>query len=223
MIAVRPPEYFPRLEYVALMMVAEVFVLADTYQYSRQSFQNRARLRNPQGWQWISVPLRGGQHGRPIRAVEIRQGEPWAGKHARAFHYNYRSAPFFDYYEPQLAPVFARRWTHLGALTCETVELVARLLNRAAPLVRASRLSGAPATLPAVLEAVGPGPLVVLPETAALDAPHAQALRVLACAPPRYRQAFAGFEPGMTALDLLFNYGPEASAVLREATSLRSP
>ena len=64
-LAIRPPEYFPRLSHVALMHYATHFVLADTMQYSRQSFQNRTRVRTREGSSWVSVPLKGGQHGSP--------------------------------------------------------------------------------------------------------------------------------------------------------------
>ena len=110
MLAVRPPEYWPRLSYFALMDRVERFVLADTFQYSRQSFQNRAKLRTPQGWQWISVPLRGGQHGRPVCDVAI-EGVPYCmGKHWRAFTFNYHATPFFAYYEDAFRPLFDAEW-----------------------------------------------------------------------------------------------------------------
>src|SRR5690606_15157503 len=49
MTAVRPPEYFPRLEYAALLLAAERFVVADTFPFSRQGWQNRTRIRTPEG------------------------------------------------------------------------------------------------------------------------------------------------------------------------------
>lgn len=212
MIAVRPPEYWPRLSYFALMDRVDRFVLADTFQYSRQSYQNRARLRTPQGWQWISVPLRGGQHGRPVCDVSI-EGDPyWMGKHWRAFIFHYHSTPFFAFYEDALRPLFDVRWRCLADLTCATVEVLHRLLGLRAALVRASALPGAPADLPAVLAAVGDDGLVVPAEAAAHDAAAARC--VFDYDDPVYRQNFAGFEAGMSALDVLFNYGPEARAVL---------
>ena len=33
---------------------------------------------------------------------------------------------------------------------------------------------------------------------------------------PRYRQAFDGFQPGMTTLDVLFNYGPDAVSIIKD-------
>ncbi len=216
MIAVRPPEYFPGLAFFALMDAADRFVLADTFQYSRQSFQNRARLRTPQGRQWVSIPLVGRQHGRPVREVVIEQRRDWLGKHARAFSYNYRSTPFFEYYEPYFEPIFSRTWTRLSDLTCATVALLHRLLGLTTTLVRASALPGAPDTLPAVLAAVGEDALLAPESAAAHDAPLAPALRVMRYETPAYRQNFGGFVPGLSAVDVLFNYGPEARSIIRQ-------
>ena len=221
MIALRPPEYFPGLAYMALVQRAGRFVLADTLPYRRRTMQNRGRLRTPQGWQWISVPLKGGQRGRPIAEVRLENRERWLVKHWRSFQYNYRSTPYFEFYEPEVKPFFEREWTHLGALTCASVELLAGLMDLPTPLVRASRLPGAPRTAAAIEEA-----LRASGETAALRVPASGRAEGLSEAEkaggmfhfdaPTYRQNFEGFEPGMSAADLLFNLGPEAAARLRE-------
>lgn len=216
MIAVRPPEYFPRLCYMALIQHADRFVLADTFQYSRQSFQNRSKLRNPQGWQWITVPLAAHQHGRPVRQVEINRDDPWCGKHWRAFQYNYRSTPYFEYFEAEVEPFFERAWTRLGVLTCASVERLHALMGLTTPLVRASELDGAPDTLAGILAAVGEDAVVSPPDAAPHDATVTDVVQVFHYDAPPYHQNFDGFEPGMSAADLLFNYGPEASSILAQ-------
>lgn len=222
MIAVRPPEYFPRLDYAALMLAVDGFVMADTFQYSRQSFQNRTKVRNPQGWQWVSIPLKGRQHGRPIHQVEIRQVEAWRKRHWKAFEYNYRPTPYFDYYEETFAPLFQQPWTHLADLTCATVELIHTLLGGPTTLMRASALAGQPAGLADLLDRAGSAPLLAPAASAPYDASAVSALRVLHYEHPRYRQAFGGFEPGMTALDVLFNYGPEAASIIKEGLRIEA-
>lgn len=226
MVAVCPPEYWPRPAYAALLQQVDCFVLADTFQYSRQSFQNRARVRTPQGWQWLSVPLRGGQHGRPICDVRLRDSEPWQRKHRRALLYNYRTTPYFEFYEPTLAPLLERPWDRLGELTCATIEVVHGLLDLPARLVRASAWPGAPATLPAILDRLREGHpeehLLTLPAAAPHQAPVAPALHVLHDRERPYRQNFEGFVPGMSVLDLLFNYGPETRRMLEARTELRA-
>lgn len=217
MLVIRPPEYFPRLAFAALMLRAGTVVLADTFQYSRQSYQNRTRLRNPQGWQWISVPLKARQHGTPIEAVRIRQSVGWRRQHWKALAFNYRSTPYFEYYESDLAALFETDWTHLGALTCATVELIHRLLRASSRLLCASQLDGAPADLPSIYKVRDDKPLLAPEEAAPYDAPQVPDLRVLHVEHPTYRQAFEGFEPGMSTLDLLFNYGPEARAIIERS------
>lgn len=216
MIAIRPPEYYPRLETVALMMTAETFVLADTFQYSRQSFQNRTKMRNPEGWQWVSVPLKGGQHGLPIRDVRIRHVEGWQKKHWRAFTYNYRATPFFEFYEPELRAVFDQGWEHLADLTCATMRLTHRLFDLDTTMLRASEMVDKPADLASVFKHLDGDTLIAPVESAAVDTEQVDPVEILAFEHPHYRQAFDGFEAGMLALDLLFSYGPEARTIIRD-------
>ena len=222
MIAIRPPEYYPRLETVALMMVADTFVLADTFQYSRQSHQNRMKMRNPEGWQWVSVPLKGGQHGLPAREVRIRHVEGWKKKHWRAFTYNYRATPFFEFYEPELRAVFDQEWEHLADLTCATMRLTHHLFDLDTTILRASDLSKQPADLASVFAQCEGDTLISPLESAVVDAEHVASVKTFVFEHPPYRQVFDGFEEGMMALDLLFNYGPQARAMVREGIQLTS-
>jgi len=200
MYAIRPPEYFPSLPFWALMLRCERFMLADTFQYSRQSFQNRARIRNPEGWQWITVPLKGRQHGLAIRDVEIDKTVPWRGKHFRALSYNYRSTPYFEFYEDAVASFFDTEWTRLGELTVASIGLAAELLGVEVPEIYGD-------------DGADTGDLG---EELLLESDQARLPGMrLEFNEPDYEQNFDGFEPGLSILDLLFNYGPEAKGILR--------
>ncbi|MDX1531695.1 MAG: WbqC family protein, partial [Rhodothermales bacterium] len=225
--AVRPPEYLPRLAYCALGFVADRVVLADTLPYSRQSFQNRARIRTPnpggkrsaRAWQWLSVPLRSGAPGRPIHEVPIDAAAGWARRHEKALQFNYGTAPFFHHYAPQVAALWERPWERLADLTAESVEWTLQALGAPAALLRASALPGRPARVPALLRAAGADVLVTLPESAERDRAHAEAagvrLQVVEVAEQPRRQNFEGFVPGLSALDLLMNYGSESAGLLQ--------
>ncbi len=217
LVAVRPPEYWPRPLFVALMDAADRVVLADTFPYSRQSRQNRTLVRTPSGGQWLSVPLAAGRQGRSIREIEIRGPFRWIRKHWRAFAYNYRTTPFFEFYEPELAPLFEREWDCLGALTCASVEKVAELFGIETPLVRASEVEGAPSTARDIHLLAG-GAFLSAADTVEADRRLTQVGAVVHLGELRYRQNFEGFFPEMSALDLLFNYGPEALPMIRSKT-----
>ena len=215
MIAVQPPTYFPGLPYLALMERVTVFILADTFQYSRQSFQNRAKVRTPQGWQWVTVPLKGRQHGRTIREVEVDNRKDWAAKHRRALQYNYRRAPFFEYYEAALEEVFGTTWPTLGPLTCRTVILLHRLYGLDSTVRLASDLPGAPDTLTGILAHFPDERLVVPVSTAVHDAHSVPGLSIFQYNAESYHQNFDGFVERLSGLDLLFNYGFETRGRLR--------
>jgi hypothetical protein len=220
-VAVRAPEYWPRIRVMALVDASDRFVLGDTLQYSRQSHQNRTLVRTPQGSQWLSVPLEGGQHGRPIGEVAIADGRLWLRKHWRALQYNYRTSPFFEFYEPELAPLFERSWRTLGELTCTSVRVLGDLFGIDTFLSLASSLDGAPGSIEGIRAAVGACSYLAAADMAATDRKLTKVGCVMHVDAPEYRQNFAGFEPGMSALDLLFNYGPEALSMLRRAASVR--
>lgn len=223
MTAVRPPEYFPRLAYAALLLAADRFVVADTFPFSRQAWQNRTRIRIPEGAgrQWLTVPRRHAASETPLLALPLDSVAPWARTHRRALHYNYGMAPFYEHYQHSLDALLARDWPTLGALSTATVVWTARQLGADTEIVCASRLPGAPGTLLAVWEALGAPPiLATLPESADRDAmrltPFGPRVVALDFEEPARRQNFPGFVAGLGVLDLLFNHGPDAAAILRE-------
>jgi hypothetical protein len=235
-VAVRPPEYFPRLAYAALFLAADVVVLADTLPYSRQSFQNRCRVRTAEpmspdqpeaGWQWLTVSLERGAPGRPLPEVHIAPDAHWRRVHRKTFLHHLGSAPFYEHYQPGVEALLAAPATVLPDLTVPTCRWTARALHARAAVTLASELPGAPATVPGVLAATGATTLLTLPESAAVDQAHAAEMgvpcRALTFEERPRRQNFPGFVPGCTALDLLSHYGPEAHAHLRSCIRRQNP
>ena len=205
-----PPEYLPTLYFSALLCTADAVEVRMDHQYSRQSFQNRARLRTPDGWQWITVPLQGGQTGLPIGQTLIDHSDNWQARHLKAFQFNYGTSPFFEHFFPGLQSVLAQQHDTLGTLTAATVRLVHELLG--APgrlLVRHGDEPGSEEHLPRDLILAGKEK----------ETPPA-ALAELKLDLPPYRQNFDGFERDMSTMDLLFNYGPAARGMLTAATEV---
>lgn len=222
MIAVQPPEYFPRLRYMALLQHVDHFILANTFPYRRKSFQKRSKLRSPQGWHWITVPVFGNRDGAPLRDVQIKTGERWREKHWRSFLYNYRTTMYFDFFESSFRPFFERSWEHLSRCTCRSVELLTELFGLDTSVTRASELDGAPDSLAGVVRATDAETLVVPEALSASTGLPSGAVQPLAYEHPSYHQNFDGFEPGMSAADLIFNYGREARRILADGVTTSS-
>jgi hypothetical protein len=218
-LAIRPPAYFPSLYDTALLAHVDHFIVADTFRFRQESFQNRSKLRNAPGTHEITIPLFGRPEGAPLRTVEIETKGRWQEKHWRSFLYDYRSTMYFDYYQDSLHAFYDRTWAMLADCICRSVELQAELFGLQTKMTRASALEGSPDSHRAILEVADADTLVV-PKNGSVTLNGASRLRRFEFEHPTYHQNFDGFEPGVTALDLLFNYGPEARQLLREAVTL---
>ena len=73
-IAIAQPTYLPWLGYFDLIDQVDKFVLLDTVQFEKQSWQQRNRLKTPDGLQWLTVPVKiKGRSTQTIREVEIAE------------------------------------------------------------------------------------------------------------------------------------------------------
>ena len=219
--AIRPPELAPRLPYAALLLAADRVVLADTFPFSRQSGQSRMRIRTSQGVQWLSVPRVHTGRQPLFNEVEVVDDD-WRRRHLAGLRAAYGMAPFFEHVMPGWAEVLATPGS-LADLACASVRWAVGWLGAEAEIVRASALPGSPAALADVAGAVGLEALVTLPESAEREA---QALpgvdvRVLEVDEVERRQAFPGFEPGLSVLDVVMNHGPASAGIVR--AGIRDP
>ncbi len=219
-LAIRPPEYFPRLEVASLLVVADRTVLANTFAFSRQAAHNRTRIVTSQGAQWLTAPRRSGPVGLSMRDVALVD-DGWARRHRQAIRTAYGMAPYYEHYAEGVAALLAGPHPTVGALAAATTRWTAAMLGAPAPIL-ASSLDGGPATLADVWQATAGGTLLALDESAARDAetlgPVGGRVESVSLDPAAtYRQTFPGWIAGASSLDLLMNLGPDAAAWLRGA------
>ncbi len=195
---VLPPEYFPGFDLCIAMLKGHDCCISSSLQYSRQTLQNRSRLRTPTGTQWITVPLKGGQFGRSISETMIDNRVDWPSKHRKALRFNYASAPYYSHYIDDILEIIQCPHRFLGELTMEATVWTHSVLGCKGQLLRkplepadepTSLASDFPVSSPA--EGCGVG-YTVLP----------------------YRQNFKGFKTGLSILDLLLNHGPLSRQIL---------
>jgi hypothetical protein len=138
--AIHQPQYLPWLGYFDKMARADVFVLLDDVQFKKNEWQNRNRIRDMQGWQWITVPVLH-DHGQLINQVKLNPSVDWRGRHVRAIELNYKKAPFFSVYWPRLKPIYEKEWATLGELNIASIRLLVELLGITTRIVVSSDLA----------------------------------------------------------------------------------
>lgn len=96
-IAVLQPFYLPWLGVFNQIASSEVFIFGDDFQYSKNSWINRNRIKNPNGgFIWLTVPVKN-EHllSKKISEVEIDYTQDWFEKHLRSIKSVYGKSPFF--------------------------------------------------------------------------------------------------------------------------------
>lgn len=226
-VAVMQPTYLPWLGYFDLMDQVDAFVLLDDVQFSKQSWQQRNRIKGPQGLQWLTVPvLHKGRIGQQIDETAVRDPGFWR-KHLRTIEMNYAKAPHLGTLFPALSALFERGdpWATVVDVNAACIAWVAERLGIETPLVRSSTLAARDERrhrVPDLCAALAASTYLSPPGAAdymlgELDAYTEQglAVRFHAYEHPTYRQLHGDFCPFASALDLLLNEGPASLEILR--------
>jgi hypothetical protein len=119
--------YLPWLGYFDLMRRADVFVILDVVQYTKNDWRNRNRIKTPSGPQWLTIPVSFSlSAATPIDEVRVAD-HGWAEKHMRALQQNYQKAESF-------APQSSWLFEELRALAGEALlsKINTRLLSETA-------------------------------------------------------------------------------------------
>ena len=112
-VAIHQPQYLPWIGYFDKMDQSDVFCLLDTVQYKKNEYQNRNRIKNDQGWQWLTVPVTY-RFPQKIRDVAVHSRVPWGRAHIQAMKTHYRKAPYYDRYADRFASLWEKEWRLLA-------------------------------------------------------------------------------------------------------------
>jgi hypothetical protein len=206
---------------------SDVTILLDDVQFSKQSWQQRNRIRTPNGLGFLSVPvLTSGRLGQRIVDCEFAN-QRFVARMIKSLQANYAKAPFYAGVIDDLAVTMetAVRSNRLVELNCVLVAWMAARLGITCPMIRASslRVGGQRGEhVAAICAAVGAdrylspaGAEAYLMEDRASFAERGISVWLHVYDHPEYQQRFAPFVPYASAIDLIFNTGPSAPAVMR--------
>jgi hypothetical protein len=227
---IHQPQFIPWPGYFNKIALSDVFVLLDTVQYKKNEYQNRNRIRTAQGWNWLTVPV-SFRFGDTLAQTAALTDERWLRKTEQSLKTHYAKAPFYAQFAPPFLDLLRPEYPSLAALNTAVIRWMCEVFDLRTPLHLASECGPLPEEptrrLTELCRRNGADAYL-----SGKDGPNYMDLSVFSeervrlflqeFTPPRYPQQFikneAGFEPYMSALDLLFNLGPEvASAIIRQS------
>lgn len=199
------PLYLAPTPLYAQLYAAQGLLVDADGTFVKQTFRNRAIIATENGTQTLTIPI---VHNNGQRMCDVRISEHgnWRHLHWNALQSAYRKSPFFDYYADDFAHFYEEKDGFLLDFNMRLHTTVCRLIGLERPIatLEESTMKWAKNNYSDLRPAAAP-------QEFAKNAPPA---------PPAYYQVFAqrnGFIPNLSIIDLLFNMGPEALIVLRDA------
>lgn len=196
------PTYFPNIATFSVIIKDEiVWEIEDNYQ--KQTYRNRCYISTDQGKHRLTIPIKhvGGKEGRQkYKEVRLDNSYSWQRQHWRTLQTAYRTSPFFEYYEDDIAPLFEEKHSFLMDFNLKTIETSCNCLQIEMPLEKTVQYRKC-------MDSQNPRPQT-------LDARYlVNAKKETRFVQERYTQVFGGrhgFIENLSILDLLFNEGPHS-------------
>ena len=226
-IAIAQPTFLPWVGWFDLVDQVDLFIILDDVPFSKQSWQQRNRIRTRNGLEFVSVPVKtSGLLGQKIMDCELVD-QLFVLKFLKTIHANYSKAPFFDANFNELVAVMhtSASSLRLAELNCALISWLAVSLGVSTPMVRASTLGAGGERgehVASICEHVVAGRYLSTPgaEEYLVEDKHCfekRGIEVLIhiYEHPEYVQRFSPFIQFASALDLIFNLGPASGEIMR--------
>ena len=124
------PSYFPSISNMVAVANAEELVFEIDDNFQKQTNRTRSYIYSPNGAQMLNIPVKHAvELHQKTRDVRIENDFDWQKQHLKSLEAAYRSSPFFEYFEDELQPIFAKKHTFLIDLNFESIELCFKFLR----------------------------------------------------------------------------------------------
>lgn len=217
--------YIPWKGFFDLIGRCDEYVVYDSAQYVKGHWHNRNQIKTANGVKWLTIPVKtSGRLGQPIEEVEI--GKPWADQHWSTLELAYKHAAHFQQFAPAVRAWYEQagqqmRLTDVNAIFLRGIAILLGLKTRFVSdsvypshgikterLLAICRAAGADCYLS------GPSAKNYFDEPMFASAGITTEWMNYEVY-PEYSQVHGGFVHAVSALDLLFNTGPEAPRYLK--------
>lgn len=125
MILLHPTYFGPISHYMLMYQHREIcFEIADNFQ--KQTYRNRSYIYSSNGKLQLNIPIKHNKSAgrQKTKDVLIDNDFHWQKNHFKAYQNSYRSSPYFEYYEDDLAPLYHNTYTHLLDFNLKTHEFI---------------------------------------------------------------------------------------------------
>ena len=225
LITIRQPGYMPNITFFKKILTSDIFVYFDDAQYAIRSWDNRNKIKTPNGSMWLTVPV-SDYYLKNLNEVCISNSTNWQKKHLAAIKSSYGKSPFFKNYWSDLESILNRKWEKLIELNFAIINFINSELKINTKTICSSELNvdgkssekllNICKKLNGTIYRSGPMSKNYLDENIFNQSGIKIEYENFDNSP--YTQINGEFLPNMSIIDLLFNEGPNSKKFLNDTT-----
>lgn len=189
--------YLPPVQFFSAMKGGNVLI-EQFDSYKKQTYRNRCLIATANGVQALTIPVvKSDAPKQLMKDVRISDHGDWRRQHWNALESAYMNSPFFMYYQDDFRPFYEKKYEFLLDFNMELTQVILDLAHMKVSMKLTDSYCREPSDTADLRGMVEPQ------EASAPYTPYWQV----------FRQKH-GFLPNLSAVDLLFNMGPEFSIII---------
>lgn len=217
-VGIHQPNYLPYLGFFDKLKKSDVFIIYDDAQFTKGDFQHRNRIRIYHGWKWLTIPVE--KKHISINQIKIKndvevEGTTWQEAHLKEIQDNYKKASYYPYFEKGIRQIYRQEYDMLIDINMKLIKFLMKSFEIDTEIVYSSEFgftSKSTDRLVDLVNAVGGDVYLSGPMGKEyLDLQRFEEKNIQVAFQnfkhPTYQQQYDGFEPNMSAIDVMFNTG----------------
>lgn len=197
------------------MLKADRVIFTDVEKWSRKGRTHRAQIRNEEDSQWINLPIVSEDRKKAVKDVRLDHDQQWFDPFWNAILHNYRNATYFDHFEDELYYDVQQvdEFEYLLDFNKYFFGRMCTYLEIEIDYELASNVEGYSTFPDETFNNLNAVTLFLEHRSKNYQRQSKKAEQAL-LNHPKYAQAYPGFEPECSCLDLLLNKGSESFRIL---------
>ena len=106
--------------------------------YQKQTYRNRAYIAHSNGRLLLNIPIKHSKNALRQKTKEVcpENNFPWLSEHWKSIQVAYRTSPYFEYYEDDLAPLFKKPVLKLQDFNINILSKIIELIGLQTAILR---------------------------------------------------------------------------------------
>jgi hypothetical protein len=232
LVTMHQPNYLPWIGLFSKVMLTDCFVIMDTFKYTRHGITHRNKIRTNTGSGYLTIPISKEFATAKIKDVALPQDKAWQEIHWQSIYQNYVKTGFFKNYSNFFEKLYKQDFYYLWQINLDIIRYMLKSFEINVEIIMASDLN-IDASLKhtdiiiAILKNIGVNTYLSGPsgrDYLELEKFHQNNLncRFAQFKHPVYKQRYPGFVPNLSAIDLLFNIGPQSSHMIKDSGNIEN-